>query len=91
MKMRHKRRVLVARTTPLAGLDELLAPVRRARLALLRNPTALAEVKALIKRMKGPGAKLLHQMLTDDLTLMGQLDREDRRQAALGVLTPGNA
>lgn len=79
MKMRTKRRAKVARTDLLVALDALLLPVRQARVALLRNPQALAEVQALIKRSRGPGARVLRQMLTDDLRLMGQIDRQARR------------
>jgi hypothetical protein len=77
MKMRTKRRTQAAQAVPWVALDTALAPIRQARVALLRNPMAVAEIESLIKRTRGPGARVLRQMLADDLKLLGQLERQE--------------
>jgi hypothetical protein len=77
--MRHRKRALVARTIPEpAGYTEALTSVRLARIDLLRRPGALHDVQDLIKRMKGPAAKVLRSMLAADLELMQKMDRQQR-------------
>jgi hypothetical protein len=83
MNMRHRKRALLARpahawTPPSEAELEALAAltqVRHARVALLRRPGALAELKGAIKLMNKGAAKVMRKMLAEDLKLMRLLDR----------------
>jgi hypothetical protein len=84
MNMRAKKRVQVARYVAcvpwvpegLAEVAHALHEVRQARLAMLRRPDALAGILAEIRKMQGPGRRVLRRMLDDDLKLMRQMDRK---------------
>jgi hypothetical protein len=86
MNMRHRKRTLVARTVAPwmppsddeLGLLATLTQVRHARVALLRKPGALAELKGQIKLMNKGAAKVMRKMLAEDLKLMKLLDRQQR-------------
>jgi hypothetical protein len=52
-----------------------LTQVRQARVALLRNPAALAGIKEHIRGLGRGPAKVIRKMLAEDLKLMRQMDR----------------
>jgi hypothetical protein len=87
MNMRSKKRAQLATWTPPSGDEaEVLAAltqVRQARIALLRKPGALREVKNTIKRIKGPATRVLRKMLAEDLKLMRRIDRAARTIASV--------
>jgi hypothetical protein len=88
MNMRDKKRALIAR--PLAAwmppseaeleLLAALTQVRHARVALLRKPGMLDQLKGQIKLMNKGAAKSMRKMLAEDLKLMLLLDRQERRR-----------
>lgn len=81
MKMRTKRRREVTRRAwafmPDGAGDTLaaLGEVRRARVALLRQPGMLDEMRAHIDAMPKGTARVLRRMLHSDLRLMRLMDR----------------
>lgn len=84
MSMRERKRALMATTlqawVPPTGAEtallQTLTQVRQARVALLRQPGALAELRASINALRGPGRKVLRKMLAEDIRLMRLLDRQ---------------
>jgi hypothetical protein len=81
MKMRDRRRREVANRTwafmPDGAGDTLamLGDVRRARVALLRQPGMLDQMKAHIDAMPKGTARVLRRMLNSDLRLMRLMGR----------------
>lgn len=88
MDMRARKRAVLARTVapwmPPPEEVEMVAAltqVRRARVAMLRRPALLKQVRTTIRAMpKGP-ARALRKMLDEDLKLMRLMDRQERRRA----------
>lgn len=93
MDMRHRKRAQVARALTAwapPGEAEIavlatLTQVRQARLALLRNPRALADIKGQIKRMDKGTAGVLRKMLAEDLKLMRRIDRAPKTISQLNA------
>jgi hypothetical protein len=86
MNMRDRKRAALAMWAPPVDQNEAevlatLTQVRRARVDLLRQPGALAEIRSHIKAVKGHGGRSLRKMLAEDLKLMRRLDRQERMSA----------